>query len=324
MTMKSRYLLLSLCLIAPAHGAALRTTTTLTGPQVFLRDLFEDAGVNADRLLGPGPGPGGRIVVEARQLKAIARQYDVDWQPVSGADRAMLEWPGRPLKRDDVLAAVRTALTAQGAAPDCDVAIPGFTAPIVPLAGVSAPIVTQLDYDRDQGRFTAMLSVTGDGMQPISLRVSGEVADVIELPVAVTRLVAGTIAGPDDVRMTRVHVTSVHTEVARDASAVIGMQLKRQLQPGVPIPLAELMEPTQVSRGDPVLLRLQVGGLTLSGQGLALESGASGERIRVRNISSQAVIEAEVVSPGVVRVVPGTSPITSQARGNGGASARGG
>jgi flagella basal body P-ring formation protein FlgA len=277
--------------------------------------LFDDAGENADRLLGPGPVPGGRIVVEARQLKAIARQYDVDWRPVSNADRAMLEWPGRPLKREDALAAIRAALLARGAAPDCDVAIPGFTPPVVPLSGVSAPIVTQLDYDRDQGRFTAILSVTGDGMQAISLRVSGEVADVIELPVAVTRLSAGTIAGADDVRMTRVHVAAVHTEVARDPAAVIGMQLKRQVQAGVPIPVSELMEPTRVSRGDPVRLQLQVGGLTVTGQGLALESGASGERIRVRNITSQAVLEAEVVAPGVVRVVPGTSPITSPARG---------
>lgn len=320
--MKPYYLLLGCCLIAPAHGAALKTTTTLRGPQVYLRDLFEDAGANADRVLGPGPGPGGRIVVEARQLKAIAIQYDVDWRPVSGGDRAMLEWPGRPLKREEVLAAVRAALVAQGAAPDCDVEIPGFTPPIVPLSGVSAPIVAQLDYDHALGRFTAMLSVTGDGMQPISVRISGEVSDVIDLPVAVTRLAAGAIPGHDDVRMARVHVASVHAEVARDPAMVIGMQLKQQIQAGVPIPLAELMQPTQISRGDPVRLQLQEGGLSVVGQGVALESGAAGERIRVRNVSSQAVLEAEVVRSGVVRVIPGTSPITTQAR-SGIASVRG-
>jgi flagella basal body P-ring formation protein FlgA len=321
--MKPHHLLLGFCLIAPAHGAALKTVTTLHGPQVYLSDLFQDAGVNADRVLGPGPGPGGRIVVEARQLKAIARLYDVDWQPVSGADRAVLEWPGRPLKREDALAAVRAALIAQGAAPDCDVEIPGFNPPIVPLIGSSAPIVTQLDYDHQQGRFTAMLSVTGDGMDPIAVRVSGAVADVIDLPVAVTRLPAGAIPGPDDVRMARVHVASVHAEVARDPAMVIGMQLKRQLQAGVPIPVAELMLPTQISRGDPVRLQLQVGGLSVMGQGVALESGAAGEQIRVRNVSSQAVLRAEVVAPGVVRVVPGTAPITTQAR-SGITSARGG
>ena len=61
----------------------LRPITTLHAQVVRLKDLFDDAGRNADRVLGPGPAPGGRIVVEARQLAAIARQFDVDWRPIS-------------------------------------------------------------------------------------------------------------------------------------------------------------------------------------------------------------------------------------------------
>jgi len=72
-----------------------------------------------------------------------------------------------------------------------------------------------------------------------------------------------------------------------------------------------------------VQLQLQAGELSVTGQGVALESGAAGERIRVRNISSQAVLEAEVAGPGVVRVMPGTVPITAQAR-SGVSAARGG
>jgi flagellar basal body P-ring formation protein FlgA len=312
--MKFRHLLLSFCVIVPAHGAVLRTVTTLNGPQVYLRDLFDDAGVNADRVLGPGPGPGGRIVVEARQLKLIARQYEVDWQPISGADRSVLEWPGRPLKREDVMAAVRVALVARGAAPDAEVEIPGFNPPVVPVSGASAPVVTQLDYDQDMGRFTATMSVTAQGMEPISTRISGQVADMIDLPVASTRLQAGAIPGRDDVRMARVRVNAVHAEVAHDLATVVGMQMKRQVAAGAPIQMADLMRPTEVNRGEPVRLQLMAAGLSVTGQGVALEAGATGEQIRVRNISSQAVIEAEIVGPGVVRVIPGSSPITAQAR----------
>ena len=114
--------------------------------------------------------------------------------------------------------------------------------------------------------------------------------------------------------MARVHVNSLHVEVVRDLSGIIGMQTKRQVPAGTPIPVSDLMQPTQVNRGDPVRMQLLVGGLSVTGQGVALESGAAGERIRVRNITSQAVIEAEIVAPGVVRVVPGTSPISAQAR----------
>jgi len=309
-----RFFLLSLCFIAPARAAVPRTMTILQGPHVYLRDLFDESGENADRLLGPGPAPGARIVVEARQLGAIARQFGVDWDPASSGGRVVLEWPGRPLPREDVLRVVRAALTNQGAAPDCEVEIPGFEAPLVPVNVPATPIVVQLDYNRDQGRFTATLSVTAAGMNPISVRASGQVADVVAVPVPVTRLPAGAIIGSDDLRIARVRVATVQTEVARDPTLVIGMQTKRQLQASVPIALADVRRPIEVTRGDPVRLRLDADGLSLAGEGIALESGAVGERIRVRNISSQAVIETVVTRTGEVRVLPGTAPITAQAR----------
>ena len=55
-------------------------------------------GPKPTRVLGPGPAPGGRIVVEAAQLAAIARQFGVDWRPASPADRAVLDRPGRMLR----------------------------------------------------------------------------------------------------------------------------------------------------------------------------------------------------------------------------------
>jgi flagella basal body P-ring formation protein FlgA len=96
--------LLAFCL-ASAHAeaaATLRTMTTLHASVVRLSDLFDDAGANADRVLGPGPGAGGRIVVEAAQLGAIARQFGVDWRPGSSADRAVLDRPGRPMRRPPI------------------------------------------------------------------------------------------------------------------------------------------------------------------------------------------------------------------------------
>ena len=104
-----------------AQAATLRSMTTLHGPNVFLKDLFDDSGPNADRVLGPGPEPGGRIIVEAAQLNAIARQYNVAWRSVSRADRAVLEWPGRPMRKEEAIEAVRIAITAAGAAEDVDI-----------------------------------------------------------------------------------------------------------------------------------------------------------------------------------------------------------
>ncbi|MGA3402732.1 MAG: flagellar basal body P-ring formation chaperone FlgA [Acetobacteraceae bacterium] len=297
-----------------ARAASLRTATMLHAPVVRLSDLFDDAGANADRVLGTAPGPGGSIVVEAPQLAAIARQFGVDWRPASAAERAVLERAGRLLPREDVLKAAKAALVAAGASPDCEIELPGFTPPMVPVEARPQALATELDYAAGDGRFSAVLSVTGDGMEPINLRLAGQVDDTIELPVAVARLAAGTVVRADDVRLARVHVAMVHSEVLHVASDAIGLQLRHPIAAGQPFAVADVMRPSLVQRGSNVQMQLQSPGLSVLAQGVAMESGATGERIRVLNPSSHAVVAAEVIGPGRVRVTPDSTPISTAAR----------
>ena len=52
---------LTLCLgTEGTQAATLRPMTTLHSSTVKLSDLFDDAGTNANKALGPGPGVGGR------------------------------------------------------------------------------------------------------------------------------------------------------------------------------------------------------------------------------------------------------------------------
>lgn len=291
-----------------AQAAALRSMTTLHGPNVFLKDLFDDAGPNAERLLGPGPGPGGRIIVEAAQLNAIARQYNVPWRSVSRGDRAVLEWPGRPLRKEEAIDAVRIAITAAGASDDIDIDLPGFTPSIVPAEATPVLTASQLEYDSDTGRFTAALTVTAEGMNPIDTRVSGRVEEMIEAPVALTRLLPETLLRPDDIRMARVHTAMADNEVARTTEQIVGMELRRPVAAGQPLRLADLVRPPLVQRGSTVQIELSAAGLTVSGQAIALDAGAEGEKVRVQNITSHAFLFAQVIGPGQVRVTPDAPP----------------
>jgi flagella basal body P-ring formation protein FlgA len=306
---------LAVVLAGSAAAATLRSMTLLDAPVVKLSDLFDDAGPNADRVLGPAPGPGGRIVVEAPQLAAIARQFEADWKPVSSADRAVLERPGRMLPREDMLAAVKAALVAAGASPDCEIQLPGVTPPLIPVAARPRPVASQLEYDSASGRFALLLSVTGVGMEPVNLRIAGHVDDTVELPVAAGRLLAGTVLRPSDVRLARVHVVLVRGEVVHAVGDAIGMQLRHSLAAGQPLAMAELARPASVQRGALVQMVLDSAGIAVTAQGIAQEAGAMGERIRVMNPSSRAVVEAEVIGPDRVRVMPDSAPITLAGRG---------
>lgn len=316
MTMRAILMLPILALLSntAAQAASLRGVTQLSGPVVFLRDLFDDAGPHADRPLGPGPGPGGRIMIGAAQLQAIARQFEVDWRPLSTADRTMLEWPGRALPREDVLAALRSALTASGVAPDSVIELAGFTAPTVPLGAEARPMVAQMDFNPATGRFTALLSVAADGMDPISTRVAGQVEESMEVVVPTARLPAGAVLRAQDLRIARLPASQAKGDAARSLHQAIGLQLRRAVGPGQPIPATDLMRPALVTRNSAVRMQLDAGALSVTGQGQALEAGAAGERIRVRNLSSLAVIEVEVIAPGLVRVTPESMPLNSGAR----------
>jgi flagella basal body P-ring formation protein FlgA len=312
-----KYLITGLVLLgaASADAATLRTMTTLHGPQVYLRDLFDDAGPNAGRVLGPGPAPGGRIIVESAQLAAIAKQFKVDWVPASKADRSMLEWPGRPLPQSAAVVAVRAALVAAGASEACEVELPGFNPPTVPFDAAPRTEVSQLDYDAASGRFSAMLTVLADGMDPINARLSGRADDTVDLPVPTIRLPTGAVLRPDDIHMSRVHTSLVHGEVVHEMDQAVGMQLRRQVVPGQPLEAADLTLPTLVQRGAMVEMRLQSPGLSLVGHGKAMDAGATGERIRVMNLTSHALVEAEVIGPGLVRVNPGAGVVVANTSG---------
>jgi len=300
-----------------SEAATLRTITTLHGPRVKLSDLFDDAGTNADRILGPGPAPGGRIVVGAAQLAAIARQFAVEWRPASSADRAVLDWPGKPLPREAAMGALREALAASGLRPeDCEIDLAGFTAPLIPFDGAPHPLVSQLVYDRTSGRFTATLSVTGDGIEPINAALTGRVDEMIELPVATARLTAGTVLRAEDVHLARVHASAASHEVARRPEDAIGLQLRHTVAAGQVLALPDLARPELVRRGADVLMLLDSPGILLTAQGQAMEAGAIGERIHVLNPVSRAVIEAEVVGADRVRVAPGAPPGLMAARAN--------
>jgi flagella basal body P-ring formation protein FlgA len=309
-------LLLVLASAPPATAATLRSATTLAGPTVLLSDLFDGAGVQADRVLGPGPAPGGHIIVEAPQLEAIARQFGVDWRPASPGDRAMLDRPGRPLPREAVTAALRMALLGDGPVADADVQLDlaGYIAPMVPLEGRFAPSVDQLDRDPASGRFTAALSVATGPSDSVQFRVNGQLRVLQTLPVLTRHKLAGEMITADDLRLARVPLTQVQAEVARQPAQAVGLAVRRQLAPGQPVALADLGPPLLVIRGGAVTMVLDGDGLSLSAMGQALESGGMGDRVHVLNPTSRAMVDAEVVGTARVRVVPGSISVLPAGR----------
>jgi len=291
----------------PAAGATLRPATTLTDAQVHVADLFDDPGPAGPRVLGPGPAPGGRIVVEAAQAAAIARQFGVAWRPRTGAEQIVIDRPGRMLPREEVFEALRQALRAGGYSDDAHIELSGFSAPQVPPDARPEISVEQIDVEQGSGRFTAGLAIAVAGEPLQRLHVAGRVQEMVTAVVATHRLMAGAALQPSDVRLQRMPSSTEQDEAAQSAAQVVGQALRHPLNAGQKIALAELSSPVLVQKGALVQIQLQVPGLAVSASGTAADSGAMGDHIGVLNPASGAIVEAEITGPSQVRVLPGSA-----------------
>ena len=213
-----------------------------------------------------------------------------------------------------MVAVVREALVAAGAPQECDVELPGFVAPLVPYDADPSSVVTQLQFDAPSGRFSGLLSVTAADMPTVTMRIAGRAVETIAIPVATHRLLPGDVLEYGDLRMDRVRAALVRTDVARSPAQAMGLAVRHQVAAGQPVPIADLTRPAAVQKNETVAMLLDTPGLSVSAQGQALTDGAVGEHIRVLNPVSRAVVEAEIVGQGQVRVAPASIPVAAAAR----------
>lgn len=302
-------LILILLLPWAAHAATLRPFVSIDGPVVRLSDLWD--GVGLDRPLGPAPAPGARLVIEQAQLSAIARQFGVDWRSASPADRAVLDRAGRNLGRDDVLPALRNALTGAGLPAGTEIELPSITAAPVPTGPLHIT-VQQTEYDAGTGRFTALLVIQSDGVAATTLRVSGRAVETTELPVLRRRLSPGAIVTPGDLVWATLRAGQARGEVVRVTSQAVGQAVRHTLQPGQAIQVADLGRAVVIEKGQAVTMLLDSPGLQLSAQGVAMEPAGVGDILPVLNPLSRMVVRAEVTGPGQARIVPGTPVMTNK------------
>ena len=92
-------------------------------------------------------------------------------------------------------------------------------------------------------------------------------------------------------------------QFARDNSEVAGLTVKRTLVKGRPIALADLGPANLVQEGEMVTAIFAGGALQIAAQMMALDGGADGSKVRVRNPETGAIIHGRVA--GFARVVVG-------------------
>lgn len=130
----------------------------------------------------------------------------------------------------------------------------------------------------------------------VRARVSAQVA-VTAMP-----LKAGEVLGAEHVTLERRDVTLIGDAIGAPEAA-IGQTSRRGLRAGEVLRANQLTAPLVVKRGDQVLMVARHDGVEVSMAGEALDSGARGAVVRVRNAASGQVVRMRVAEAGTVEPV---------------------
>lgn len=300
-------LLLSCTLLAGSVGladaATLRGNVQVSDSQIRLGDLFDGLDSDtAEHVVAAAPEPGRRLSLDPASLGRIAAAHDVDWRPVTGADRILVERASIAIGPERIQQALADALADTGVDANLELSLDNRTLTLHLPAGVDETLlIDRLAYDPARGRITAELMVPATGQRQT---VGARAVEVAEIPVLNRRVMPGDIITESDIVWTTVVRDRTGGDTVTAAEELIGLTVRRGVAPNRPVRTGDVRAPIVVPRGSVVTILLQSPTMTLTAQGRALADGAVGEVIRVANSTSNRVIDAKVSSDGLVTVFP--------------------
>jgi flagella basal body P-ring formation protein FlgA len=150
-------------------------------------------------------------------------------------------------------------------------------------------------------RIVALLALLGLWLAPDL----GALAQELALPTPKTVIYPGDVILDDMLADRSADRASGIGPFAQTRSQLVGKMARRTLLPGAAIPLAGIDNPRLVANGAEVQLVYAESGLTIVTVGAALQDGAAGDVIKVRNSDSGVTVSGAVQPDGTVRVSGG-------------------
>lgn len=133
-----------------------------------------------------------------------------------------------------------------------------------------------------------------------SLFVPGRVSVQRPVVVMAASRPRGALLSESDLAMEHRDLGALPAGYVTDPAELVGKELRRPVQARAVVLPGMARAPELVRRGERVTLQAAAGGIAVHSEGEALNAGALGERVRVRNLSTRRVVEGTVGGDGLV------------------------
>lgn len=152
------------------------------------------------------------------------------------------------------------------------------------------------------GKTTVSVRCPSDSDKPWRLYVTAMVNKFASVYQTANALRKGHIITEHDIQAVEYNLARLNRGYFTDKQALIGKETRRQLQKSRIIHPGQVKSPLMVKQGQEVALVAKNRQFSVRMTGKALMSGALGDLIRVKNLSSRRVIEGKVTRNGEVTV----------------------
>lgn len=306
-------LILAVIVLNPAFAGArdlvLRGDVIVYRGIVNVGDFFDNAGKNAGIPLFRAPDLGHRGSVPVWQIQDRMLELGLTKIDTSGLTAVQVTRASQYLTGADFVEMTKLAIAERLGGvrlKDLDMHVDTQPEPIHADAGADDPVsIRRLNYSPRSGRFFVQYSVdNGIRRQEVSFRGTAREtrpAVVLARPIGRGETIAAT-----DILETRLAARDVSQHSAVTAGQLVGMEARRNLRDNTSINLSDVQPPTLVERNQAVTITYKSASMILSAHGRAQSSGAKDDLINVLNLQSKRSIQARVIGPGEVLVLPRT------------------
>ncbi|MFK8040497.1 MAG: flagellar basal body P-ring formation chaperone FlgA [Rickettsiaceae bacterium] len=153
----------------------------------------------------------------------------------------------------------------------------------------------QLDYKNK--KFT--IYIIFNGLDPVEL--SGKYNLFINAPIANKLIKAGSVIHYEDISNLKINSERIKNYIS-DINNIIDMKAKKNISPGAFFKKADLAKLELISANDRINLLFTSNNITIKTYGIALESGALGDKIKVKNENTESILFGYVVDKNTVQI----------------------
>jgi flagella basal body P-ring formation protein FlgA len=280
----------------------LKAEVSVNHPVITVGDMFEDAGLLAERALFRAPAPGTTGIVSLDAVRAAAAKAGLTDYGQDGLLSVRVERRATVVDTAVLSGLISNDLAARGLVPAGAELHTRFSDPALSYnaEAVETPVtLVALRYQPGAASFAARFQIAG---MELPIDVSGSIDLLVEVPHLAASLKAGAVLTPSDIEMKRVSLDFADQSGVESLDDLVGKQLRRNSRAGVMLKAADVTEPLAVRRNTEVTVLLRTGPMTLTVIGQSLGDAVAGQSVQVMNSVTRKILNGVATANGAVEI----------------------